>query len=270
MPPVAVVRAACVPSDGVLHTLIAHPRSHPWRAAGPLSVPQCAALMGHAMHPQAMDAARAVVTATQLRSILFQGVHGLSTAVIARQVEIMRGERGWGDLHTFASTGAGLDMMGAQLMAAGRVHECVWYVEGNPVVRRAHDAYWTALGQHPRGYRRADDWELQRMMPRADVELITLRCAPFSPKHRRFPRGCWAALRELRVVLAGVKRRCPRVVIYENTAGLWRRQARAWRRRVERLLRGLRRYRWGAVHTSPHRHSGCSVRRERIFYLGVC
>ena len=225
--------------------------------------------MGCTARASALDAAQAAVTPTQMRSLLFQGVHGLSTDLVAEQVAVMLGARGWSDLRTFASTGAGLDTMGARLIATGRLQECVWWTEGNATAQRAHRAFWQGLGQRPRHYPRADDWEMQQAMERADVELVTLRCAPFSPKHRRYPKGCWASLRELRIVVAGLRRRRPHVIIYENTAGLWQRRTRVWRRRVERLLQSLAGYEWLAMRTSPHRHSGCSLRRDRVFYAGV-
>ena len=172
-------------------------------------------------------------------------------------------------MSTFASSGAGLDLLGARLWYRRKVRRYAWYTESNPTAQKAHAAFWGALGQRPKLVHRVDDWELQRVLRRADVETITLRCAPFSPKHRRYPKGCWAAIREAAIAMAGAKRRRPRVIIYENTAGLWQRRALKWRQRVERLLRGLRRYRWEAIRTSPHWHSGCPQRRDRIFYVGI-
>lgn len=130
-----------------------------------------------------------------------------------------------------------------------------------------------------------------------------MRCAPFSFKNRRFPRGCWAALRELQVVMQvcpplsrtlttaehpapragrcpptppqknshrsrqGVSARTPTVVIYENTHGLLRRVV--WRRRVETVLWRDRRYDWECVVVTPERNCGVPVRRKRAYYVGI-
>ena len=269
LPPVEVLRAQGIATDDVFPTLIAHPHSHPWYSDGPMDVHSCAALMALDGAHAPLQAAQGEVTPTQLRSMLFQGVHGRSADVVIDRTGERLGAGGWSALSSFASVGAVLDTLGARLVRRGVLSTCDWWADSNPAVQRAHVAYWSQMGQHPRLLERVDDWELQQRLPRTDVENITLRCAPFSPKHRKFPKGCWAAVRELRIALAGTARRKPRVVIYENTAGLWQRRAHKWRRRVERLLRGLKGYCWEAIRTSPHRHSGCPVRRERVFYVGI-
>ena len=136
-----------------------------------------------------------------------------------------------------------------------------------PIARRAHRAFWKSLGQEPVEWNLAEDKDLADARHHVDVELITLRCAPFSPKNRKFPAGCEAALRELRAVIKGTHKRSPRVIIYENTAGLWRKAC--LRRRVEMILRKCRAHRWEAIKLSPHTHAGIPVRRMRIFYVGI-
>ena len=136
-----------------------------------------------------------------------------------------------------------------------------------PIARRAHRAFWKSLGQEPVEWNLAEDKDLADARHHVDVELITLRCAPFSPKNRKFPAGCEAALRELRAVIQGAHKRSSRVIIYENTAGLWRKAS--LRRRVEMILRKCRAHRWEAIKLSPHTHAAIPVRRMRIFYVGI-
>jgi site-specific DNA-cytosine methylase len=162
----------------------------------------------------------------------------------------------------------GIDTMGVvltQMLASGAVYK--WSAEGCPIARRAHRAFWKSLGQEPTEWTLAEDDDLADPQHRVDVELVTLRCAPFSPKNRKFPTGCEAALRELCAVIKGVRKRSPCVIIYENTAGLWRKAS--LRRRVEMVLRKCRGYRWEAIKVSPHIHAGVPVRRMRVFYVGI-
>ena len=162
----------------------------------------------------------------------------------------------------------GIDTMGVvltQMLATGAVYK--WSAEGCPIARRAHRAFWKSLGQQPTEWTLAEDDDLADPQHRVDVELVTLRCAPFSPKNRKFPAGCEAALRELCAVIKGVRKRSPCVIIYENTAGLWRKAS--LRRRVEMVLRKCRGYRWEAIKVSPHIHAGVPVRRMRVFYVGI-
>jgi hypothetical protein len=63
--------------------------------------------------------------------------------------------------------------------------------------------------------------------------------------------------------------RRPRVVIYENSKGLWRQMGGDTRERVESLLMDCMAYEWEAMAVSPHLHCGVGARRPRVFYIGV-
>ena len=90
---------------------------------------------------------------------------------------------------------------------------------GCPIARVAHHAFWQSLGQQPTLWHAAEDPSLAKREHSVDIELVTLRCAPFSTKNRAFPTGCEAALRELRAVMKNVHVRSPRLIVLENTSG---------------------------------------------------
>ena len=142
-----------------------------------------------------------------------------------------------------------------------------WCAEGCSIAQRAHRAFWQALGQAPTLWTAAEAPALADSEHRVDIELVTLRCAPFSFKNHSYPKGVEAALRELYAVARGVRKRSPRLIIFENTAGLWRRAS--LRHRVERILRLIGGYQWEAIKVSPHTHAGVPVRRLRVFYVGI-
>lgn len=150
----------------------------------------------------------------------------------------------------------GIDTFGAALWHSNPNVMYRWACEGCPLAIRAHRAFWSALGQSPRLWPRAEDPALADAVHHVDIEFLTLRCvalarrtvcrqiqscictytyahvhghvccacicarcAPFSAKNRMYPANCYAAVRELREVLLGVQRRAPHCCIYENTAG---------------------------------------------------
>ena len=61
--------------------------------------------------------------------------------------------------------------------------------------------------------------------------------------------------------------RRPRIIIYENTAGLWEKEEA--RDRVEMLLQQGSAYVWESMRISPRRHCGVGVERDRVFYVGI-
>ena len=79
---------------------------------------------------------------------------------------------------------------------------------------------------------------------------------------------CRHQFAELAAILRGVFIRRPRIVIYENSCGLWRCSS-VWRKRVESLLCGDRSYAWESMEVSPELHCGINVRRKRVIYVGV-
>lgn len=213
-------------------------------------------------------AARRVVSASKLRGLWGQSVHGASALLVADYLSSSAAGVELSSLCTVGAIGSGINTLLAAL--APRLAPALsyrWYVDACDDASVAHDAFWAVLGQRPTRWRWAEDHAADATCPAVDLELITLRCSPYSPANRSFPAGCWAALAELVAVMRGVASRRPRVIIYENTQGLWR--DAAWRRRVESVLSSCSSYRWVAISTSPHLHSASPVRRPRVFYVGV-
>jgi len=251
-------------------TALASSNGHLWdaRDGAPLDLRQYAAVFGLLPWMQALQAAQQEVTCSQMRSLLGQGVHAAAAALVLNRTMRRLGTDQWRCLRTFGSLGSGVDTFGAVLlgmMTKGASY--VWAAEGCLIARRAHRAFWTTLGQCPQMFPRADDLILASTRWSVDVELLTLRCAPFSPMNRTYPAGCDAALAELSAVLRGVCARRPRLIVYENTQGLWRRAE--MRARVEMILSACSEYEWEAMLVSPHMHAGVPVRRVRVFYVAM-
>ena len=239
---------------------------HLWAAADglPLDESQLAALMGI---PEVWRGRIAQLPAgsspAKVRRLLGSSVHwGSAEMVLRRGLQRLRRQP-----KSFAALGAGLDLLGAALWEASeRRLKYAWYAEALEEAAAAHDVIWAAVGAHPRRVLRAEDTSRLRL-PRADVELVTLRCAPFSPANRRFPAGVWAAVAELRATMAGVFARRPLMIVYENSAGLLR---AAWMRAaVESALSGDAGYEWELVVACPELQQGACCRRRRAFYIGV-
>lgn len=255
-------------------TLLASSGGHCWtvtRSEGPApaDLAQYAAMTGllaHLPDLQRVQASRAV-TAVQLRALLGQGVHGAATRLIGartlQRVPAKALRRPW----TAAAICCGMDTLTLALLpllpAGSRK---AWAVDACTIAARAHEALWR--GAATLHIMRAEAAALRCATWHVDMELVTPRCAPFSPANRLFPAGCWAALRELEAILAGTAARRPRVVVYENTAGLWR--TPVLRACVEEILqRILHEYDWEAALVSPHENCSEPARRRRVFYMGV-
>lgn len=262
------------------------------RTCLPLTLDQYAALMGKRRWMSALRAAQAVTTPAQMRALLGQSDHTAATELVLQRTAERLGPERKEALHSFGSLCCGVDGIGAAVFEwLGEGASYVFAAEGHPKARAAHVAFWAEMGQAPRLSAAADTRELTAaLVPSpggepwrrgrahrtpsagaqlgvADVEILSPRCAPWSSKNRHFPKGCWAALRELRSILRRVRTRRPTVLLYENSSGLWKR--RVWRRRIEAELRSLRSYRWESMRLSPHTHCGQPVRRERVYYVGI-
>jgi hypothetical protein len=257
--------------DEVGPTMLASSNHHPWdvRAGQPLTAVQCCAYFGLLAWRAALLVMAAAVTPCQFRSLLGQACHSSSVEYVIRRTLRRVDPSVRPRLKSFAALGAGVNTMGLVLVAVlGSAARYVWWAEACDIAQRAHVALWTHLGTRPVHHLRAEDPRLSTPRWRVDVELLSLRCAPFSPRSMQFPKGCAAALRELVAVLRGVAARRPAVIIYENTAGLWR--TPLWRARVEFFLRYYcPDYEWESVLLSPHWHSNVPVRRPRVFYMAV-
>jgi hypothetical protein len=205
------------------------------------------------------------VTNNQLHALFGQGVHAASSTVVARRLlaRVAPGQRQ--HLRTYGALGAGVNLFGL-IMGAVLGATCKWWAEGCGIARRANEAIQSFTGQKAAWFARAESVPTGADM-KVGLELLTLRCAPWSPKSRNFPQGCWAAIAELLAVMEGIKARSPRAIVVENTAGLWRHDI--WRERVESCLLTCEEYEWEAVITSPHVHSAVPVIRWRVFYIGV-
>ena len=268
-PPLASLRKAVW--THVSPAALASSNHHPWdaRAIQPFTALQMCAYFGLLAFQEALSVAAAAVTACQFRSLLGQACHAASITFVLRRALRRVDPSVRSRLRTFAALGAGINTIGlVMLHVLGLAARYVWWAEACPIARAAHTAMWRHLGSKPVHWTRAEDPALASPRWRVDIELLSLRCAPFSPKSMQFPRGCAAALQELAAVLRGVAARRPTVVIYENTAGLWR--TPLWRARVEFMLRYyLPEYDWEGMLLSPHWHSDVPVRRTRVFYTAV-
>jgi hypothetical protein len=202
------------------------------------------------------------ISDARLRALFGQSVHwGTGTLVGEKLIELLGREP-----RSFAQIGAGMGCLGAAMFEAckqGRP-SYLWYAEGNDAAAAAHAAFWEHTGQRPTRFRHAERTDEAK---RADVELITLRCAPFSQANPR-SKGANGAIRELRAVVDASASRGPAAVIYENAHGLW--QKERLRALVEDALAGYGSgYKWVAFVTSPHLHGGGTMRRSRVIYVGV-
>jgi hypothetical protein len=203
------------------------------------------------------------VSAVNFAAILGQATHWDSATLAARRLRGRMPSRP----KTFATLGAGVSIMGATLVHEYREEATLsysWFAESVDRVAAAHEAMWAVKGMAPTRFRRAESDEITE---HADIELVSLRCAPFSSANRTAGRGRWAALRELVEVMRNLRRRRPLGVIMENTAGVWR--LPGWRALVEAVIDRGSLYQWEALFTSPKLHSNAPMSRARVFYIGV-
>lgn len=269
-PTKAVLRSILPVGRYITPTALACPSGHLWdaRSGLPLTIKQYAVVLGKLPWLSALQEAACVVTPAQMRALLGQGDHSATTELCLARCRQRLGESRWAQLKTVGSLCCGIDLMGAVVCRTLGANKR-WAVEACPIARKAHSAFWSALGcQVDETILRAEDPALADDRFHVDVELVTPRCAPFSLKNRYYPAGCWAAIAELEAILRGVFIRRPRVVIYENSYGLWRRSG-AWRKLVETLLCGDRSYQWESMVVSPELHCGINVRRKRVIYIGL-
>lgn len=269
--PPSDVLGQCLHSE-VTPTLLASSNGRLWDAkvSRPLCTRQVLAVGGMLHEERIFTELAKFLTAQQFAAAFGMGVHPACVhRVLVPRIRARMGSK-WEGLRSFSAWGAGINLLGLALFRAHGNLSYLCYAETHPKVAKGHDILWGALGQRPRHFTRA---EAVPMEPRlaADAELITLSCGPFSAKNHEYPQGCWAAIRELRLLMRGVRARRPKLTIYENTSGLWERGF--WRKAVERVLRersGRRstRYSWEATRCSPHVHGGAPVKRDRVFYIG--
>jgi hypothetical protein len=264
-PPLRMIREAVANSAATSVTCSAG--SQLWDGDGPLDCLQQAAAFGVPMSWRgAVAAVRACpqVSDAAIRALFGQCVHWCTGRLIAQRIRAKIGRHP----RSFAQLGAGWGLLGAALHeeaeTAGGTIEYLWMAEADGIAQQAHEALWRHTGQAPRRFARAE--EVQDA-PRAEVELISLRCAPFSQANAS-GKGINAAIRELEAAMELCALRRPKCVVYENVDGVWRNEAR--RKQVQGALAAMGKdYVWEVIRTSPHVHGGAKMRRWRIFYIGV-
>ena len=254
-------------------TMLCSPTGHMWLAVKPLrgalrvapfDVWQCAAGQQSewAAEPVARMLEEEMVTESQMRSLFGQATAGAAMEVVLDRLMERLVPRWYRDMgRSIGAVGAGL---GLTVLQVARRMECGvrWMMDGCPIAGPAGQRLARELGHEVELLGEATELGWAHYKYRVTVEVITLRCAPFVHGE-----GVEAALRELRAVMEGVAARRPRVVLYENTAGLWEKVE--LRKRVERLLTMGGRYAWESMRVSPHLHGGVGITRERVFYSGV-
>ena len=214
--------------------------------------------------------ANGTTSEAEVRSLFGQATHGDALkAALGRALQKMRRRfPHWRQVVgvTIGLCGAGIGLSGlqaAELM--GDDAQILWAAEGCPKARPAGEAVLAANGHSVRWVPWAQGTALAAKEWRTALEVITLRCAPFSPAGNG--QGVDAAVAELQDVLEGTSSREPYVILYETTAGLWRRAE--WRTMVEAALSAVAAYDWEVAAIDPLHHCDGFVSRNRVFYAGV-
>ena len=289
--PIGLLREA-IPAGRAIDVLAASEGYHLWsvRDVAPFDAAQCTALMTASTpevggHLAAMLRERwewrpgHALTESKVRSLFGQGTHDATTALILERAaarcggaKAMLGR----DPPSIGEAGSGMGLMGIQAAAVidgwtkgTRTTPCSikWMADACPIAGPVGIELARRMGHDPRHFKWAEEPELETTEWRTTVELVTLRCAPFSPANAKYPEGVEAAFAEAACVFQGVARRRPRVVIMENTAGLWRHEAD--RARYESLLGVFGAYAFEVAKLSPHWHADSDAKRARVFYVGV-
>jgi hypothetical protein len=201
-----------------------------------------------------------------MRALYGQATHEASTTEALERLN----ERSGGRLRkqpepTVGCIGAGTNLTGLQALRwLGATSSYLFTAEACPIAGPAGDAFAAACGHSPRRFERAECDALQSPRWHSSLELITLRCAPYSLANASYPKGVEAALAELFAVICGLAARRPLFVVFETTAGVWKRPG--LRMRVEAILRTAS-YEWEASRCSPLTQGGV-CERDRIFYTG--
>ena len=258
---------ACVSSTGHLWTV---------RDLAPLDAHQMAFIFGTPLLAPTFSAmvARGDVSEYRMRSLWGQATHATAIRGVVRRMCSQHGVT----IPSFPRInllGAGAGITGIQ------VADSLWHLDGNcspsimaaadacPIASSVGPAVLLAHGHSPRWFARAECAALAALEWSSFIDVITLRCQPFSLANPNFPLGVEAALNELHAVMEGVMLRRPRLVLYENTSGLWGRPS--LRRRLETVLLRVsaQTYDWESARLCPHQHWGECSHRDRVFYMAV-
>ena len=253
-------------------TGLASETGHIWsaRLSAPLDAGQMAALWHSAWvagGAQRLVTAR-VASESQLRSLFGQATDGHSMeAALARLDTLSSGRLGRTASATIGAVGAGFGLsalQAARWLGAGA--QLAWMAEACPIAQPAGRAMVEYYGHRPQYFARAEEAAMANPALRTTLEIITLRCSPFSRADPHYPQGVDAAIGELLVVMERCAARLPSFIVYENTAGVA--EDPSILRRLENALRvHLPNYVWGAIVTSPAQHADSGQGRWRVFFL---
>lgn len=276
-PPLAVLRVAlctvaaptaCVSSTGHLWTV---------RDLAPLDARQMAFIFGSPSLAPAFTAlvVRGDISEYRMRSLWGQATHATAVREVVYRLCSRLGARAIPSAPKINLLGAGAGITGLQVVDSLRsLGGCcspsiAAAADACPIASAVGPSLLLAHGHNPHWFARAECPALATSAWSSFIDVVTLRCQPFSLANPNFPLGVEAALNELCAVMAGVMLRRPRMIMYENTSGLWARPS--LRRRLETvLLRTTEQiYDWESARLCPHQHWGeCSL-RDRVFYMAV-
>ena len=255
----------------VLPATTASPTGHPWgvRQLAPLDVRQQLSSMGMGeWAPQVEKVyAEGLLKEPQMRSAIGMATHAESVRIVWERT-LQRLPPRWHRRRRVTMGALGLGLGFTALQLAAQIEggaDLVWAAEGCPLVGPAAARLVALCGHECIMLPEADGRVLASGAWQVTVEVITLSCYPFSTAGTA--RELEPHLTELKEVLEGLCTRKPRVVIYENTAGLWR--TPEIRQRVEAMLVCCRAYEWESTRVDPKKHAGVGISRDRIFYVGV-
>ena len=269
-PPLYVLRRAY--SALRLHTPCVSASGHLWsvRDCAPLDARQLCEVLDTTSAASDLQAmvTDSTLSAYRLRCLCGQATHGgVMRRIIRRLHSLASARHPWPASPTLGLLGAGIGFSGLQAVAAlgSSTASILFAADACPRAAPAGRQLLSRRGHEPTWFARAEAPALASAEWHVTMEVITLRCAPVSWANAYYPRGVEGALHELWAVCAGVRARRPIAILYETTAGLWKRPD--LRYRLERLLlAALPEYQWEGAKLSPHRHANSRWSRDRVFY----
>ena len=273
-PPLDVIRSAAWSRQ--YPTFLATETGHVWSTfhLAPLDARQMASAFHSAWAAPGAEHLlnTGLATESQLRALFGQATDQLAMSCALDRLNFLAdGGLRAARAPSVGAIGAGLNLSSLQALRwLGKDAVLAWIAEACPIAAPAGMAFASFYGFSPSQFSRAECAALASADYHTTLEIITLRCAPFSSANPIFPEGVEATLNELAAVLRGLSHRQPLFVIYENTAGLARHLPTLLR--VEHLLQTLATgsgpyYKWNVVVTSPANLSHRGQRRKRLFFV---
>ena len=168
------------------------------------------------------------------------------------------------------SLGAGLGLWTLAMRGAlGQRFRYAAFAEAHPVVSRVHLALWAELGFHPAPLGWAHTAATAACVPRADLALISLACAPFSAANRCATPEAWRqACCELHGALNAAVASGAQVVMVEQTASILRGDMTDALRMYVSVLAASPELVWSYCVVCPFLHAAVPIRRLRVFFVG--